>query len=79
MGKEKMEMMRRQVRSQNQIKDAQMEQVKRKNMEIQRQIQQRQIEQRQPQIQTEQRQMANARIAQTNEHNMRVSGGAKRP
>ena len=71
LNKQKMEMMRRQIISQNKVRDAQSmkRMMMEKNMEIQRQQQR----------QAEQRQMANARIAQMNEHNMRVSGGAKRP
>ena len=71
LNKQKMEMMRRQIISQNKVRDAQSmkRMMMEKNMEIQRQQQR----------QSEQRQMANARIAQMNEHNMRVSGGAKRP
>ena len=80
MGKEKMEMMRRQVRSQNQIKDAQMEQVKRKNMEIQAQNQMMQMQrqnqmmqmQRQNQMMQIQRQNQARDLEQMNEQNMRV-------
>ena len=71
LNKQKMEMMRRQIRSDNQIRDAQAmkRMMMEKNMEILRQRQ----------VQSGQRQMSNARIAQTNEHNIRVSGGARRP
>jgi hypothetical protein len=71
MGKEKIEMMRRQVRSQNQIKDSQMEQVKRKNMEIQAQNQMMQM-QRQNQMMQIQRQNQARDLGQMNEQNMRV-------
>jgi hypothetical protein len=78
--KRKLDMMRQQIRSNNQIKDAQMEQIKRKNMEMQQvQLQQRQQQIQIQQRQTEQRQMANARIAQMNEQNVRVSGAPRRP
>lgn len=62
MDKQKMEMVRRKIRSQNQIKDAQMEMVRQKNMEIQRQNQMMQI-QRQNQMRD---------LRQMNEQNMRV-------
>lgn len=71
LNKQKMEMMRRQIRSDNQIRDAQA--MKRMLIEKNNEIL------RQRQGQSGQRQMSNARIAQTNEHNIRVSGGARRP